>query len=158
MCYVFNFARLEQKKYQQIGSLNTTAIGPDYGLSLTLNLEVDYYMRSGFTDVHGAIVTLQSHSKMPSVLSDHISISTSRVTNIGVSIVNVTRKKSPYTSHCVDHFPKQYQEFAPSRTEYSAPACNSICFNKASMDYCGCIDPLSEETSFQVAITFLTVL
>ena len=75
MCYIFNFARLEEEKQEKIGSLAATNVGPDFGLSLILNLETDYYMGYGLTETHGAVVTLQSHSKMPSILSDHISIS-----------------------------------------------------------------------------------
>ena len=74
------------------------------------------------------------------------------VSNLGVSIVNVTRMADPYSTNCTDHFPLEYQSLVPDKTEYSSLACNSFCFHKMSLELCECIDPLSDFTAFKLKV------
>ena len=70
LCYVFNFVLSDE--LDQIVSSNSD--GPDYGLSLIIDIEKSQYMRKGLSSKEGLIIALASPSEYPNLLSNPLEI------------------------------------------------------------------------------------
>ena len=68
MCYAFN----------DVGSgetpLYSTSEGPDYGLTLVIDVEKSYYMRHGLSPREGISIALSEPSETPNLLTAPIEI------------------------------------------------------------------------------------
>ena len=70
VCYVFNFVT----KQSLNETLKVTADGPDYGLSLMIDIERDFYMRNGLSPTEGVYLVLAAPGDMPNILASPIQI------------------------------------------------------------------------------------
>ena len=70
VCYVFNFV----SKQRLNETLKVTADGPDYGLSLIIDIERDSYMRNGLSPTEGVYLVLAAPGDMPNILASPIQI------------------------------------------------------------------------------------
>ena len=70
VCYVFSFVT----KQSLNETLKVTADGPDYGLSLMIDIERDFYMRNGLSPTEGVHLVLAAPGDMPNILASPIQI------------------------------------------------------------------------------------
>ena len=54
--------------------VSSNSDGPDYGLSLVIDIEKSQYMRRGFSSKEGLIIALASPSEYPNLLSNPLEI------------------------------------------------------------------------------------
>lgn len=69
---MFNFGTTSAQ--DAIGNITSSSDGPDYGLSLTIDIESGYYMRYGMSPSEGVSIILSEQNKLPAVLSRPIKI------------------------------------------------------------------------------------
>ena len=70
MCYIFNYVLNDEHSY--VASSNSD--GPDYGLSLVIDIEKNQYMRRGLSSREGIIIALASKSESPNLLASPLQI------------------------------------------------------------------------------------
>ena len=68
MCYAFNDVSAGETP------LKTTSEGPDYGLTLIIDVEKSYYMRHGLSPREGISIALSEPSETPNLLTAPIEI------------------------------------------------------------------------------------
>ena len=70
MCYSFNLVL----EYEQENVSSSNSDGPDYGLSLVIDIEKSQYMRRGLSSKEGVIISLASKSQSPNLLASPLQI------------------------------------------------------------------------------------
>ena len=70
MCYSFNLVL----EYEQENVSSSNSDGPDYGLSLVIDIEKSQYMRRGMSTKEGVIIALASKSQSPNLLASPLQI------------------------------------------------------------------------------------
>ena len=70
MCYLFNYVL----EYEQENVSSSNSDGPDYGLSLVIDIEKSQYMRRGLSSKEGIIIALASKSESPNLLASPLQI------------------------------------------------------------------------------------
>ena len=70
MCYSFNLVL----EFEQENVSSSNSDGPDYGLSLVIDIEKSQYMRRGMSTKEGVIIALASKSQSPNLLASPLQI------------------------------------------------------------------------------------
>ena len=97
-----------------------------------------YYLRNDLTPTDGIYLLIHNTSESPDLDSKLIRIRPQTLTSIGLSLKNLDRLKSPYTSDCTDTFPA---EFNVSAFTYTETFCKSECRARYIYSTCGCWHP-----------------
>lgn len=116
--------------------------GPTTGLSLTLFLETDEYLK-GITTGYGARISIQKPNTYPFPADRGLFIPASMETDIGLKLVNITRLGGNYgTCEKGDDFMRLYN------ISYTRRACQAFCQITTVIKNCSCFDDYWEEFAF----------
>jgi hypothetical protein len=83
----------------------TRYLGSNYGLRLTLNLNIDKYVGE-FAPRVGARVTVHHPATVPHPETAGFSVMPGSETAVGIRATNVQRMPAPFDSNCSNDFPK----------------------------------------------------
>ena len=156
VCYLHNFEPLNSSKHPDASGSS----GPDYGLNLILDIQIDNYMRYGLSQTSGMILTLNDPNAMPMVLAKPIFLTPNTHAAIKVLKKVMIRQKSPYITDCSDTYPTEYQgEVNFTSVKYINDYCKALCKVNYVQQACGCLDPLLMEAKFfsQIALMNATL-
>ncbi|XP_060580389.1 FMRFamide-activated amiloride-sensitive sodium channel-like [Ruditapes philippinarum] len=124
-----NCYTLDDKKFQSWRS------GPESGIKLTLNLEIDEYVER-FSSGYGVRIVFHEPGTYPMPVEEGLTISAGFETSIGLRAINVTRLGEPY-GHCTvqggEMFRKKYN------LTYSKTACLEFCRIENVIKTCNCL-------------------
>ncbi|KAL3869719.1 hypothetical protein ACJMK2_042368 [Sinanodonta woodiana] len=113
--------------------------GPDQGITLMLNLEVDEYIKSLSTG-YGVRMVIHKSGTYPFPTEEGFTLDPGREINIGLRMVEINRLSEPYNS-CTDG-----QTFWKLHgVHYSVTLCLHLCHTKRTLAACGCLLPDSPD-------------
>ncbi|XP_055930200.1 FMRFamide-activated amiloride-sensitive sodium channel-like isoform X2 [Argiope bruennichi] len=137
-CFTFN------GNYETKGkTLQTPYIGPNSGLELTLNLEVQDY--SPITPSIGARVVIHKSESQPNPEDYGININPGSETSVAIRQTSIYRLPHPYRDKCRNY--EEQDSISPKDQE----DCIRKCMQSANLRRCGCVDPfLPSEQSFDL--------
>ncbi|XP_035211394.1 acid-sensing ion channel 1A-like [Stegodyphus dumicola] len=118
-CYTFNKASRNKT------ALDTSLIGPNGGLELELDLEIDQYIWT--TRVEGARVVIHDPYKEPNPQDEGINVSAGYETAVAISMITFHRLPAPYKDQC-----RRYE------LEDDQRKCHSNCFYSNLYSSCSC--------------------
>ena len=101
----------------------------------------DFYMQNGLTalsDEIGVSVTIEETRLMPSLLSDCIGMAPGYAYDVQLSMTEISRIESPYTSKCRDDYPEKCRHYGA----YSMSRCTQGCIKYQMSRACNCTDAL----------------
>lgn len=118
-CFTFNAANESRPP------LKTSYVGPNSGLELELNIEVEKY--AYFTSSVGARVEIHDPYHIPNIAEDGFNVSPGFETSIVLSKIQMLRLKAPYKDQCKDYALGE-----------SMKTCQIKCFNEYFSNNCSC--------------------
>ena len=144
-CYTFNSGLNEADAFG--GERVASMTGPNFGLSLVLNIEQHKYMANGQTKQAGARLVVHDEDVRPLTDESGIDLHPNTLTRIPVHEIAITRMPEPYVSNCTDHWDlTNYTDFVPFEKEvglnYSLALCSRVCLQDAIQTDCECFHPL----------------
>ncbi|KAK2176081.1 hypothetical protein NP493_686g01016 [Ridgeia piscesae] len=135
-CYIFN-SEWNQTQTPRVQELT----GTRYGLTLTLNIGQDDYMKD-IESSAGARIVVHPRGRMPFPKDEGVLAAPGQMSIIGIRQFNVFRLPEPY-GNCTDTTERNirrsvFEEVYPVR--YSIAACYATCYQSYVIDRCGCAD------------------
>ncbi|GIX91890.1 FMRFamide-activated amiloride-sensitive sodium channel [Caerostris darwini] len=128
--------------------LQTSYIGPNSGLELTLNLEVPDY--SPITPSVGARVVINKADSQPNPEDHGINISPGFETSVALKQTSIHRLPHPYRDKCRS-YEEQSLDYSKDQEvvadELSDLDCIRNCMQKVNLHRCGCVDPFLPVTN-----------
>lgn len=130
--------------------------GPDHGLELVINLEVNEYLPG--TSQVGALVMLHSPDDFGISAGEGILVAPECATYIGMKMMRITRLPAPYPEQCIDVWPAGLQRKSMLNASYSQQACIKICLQRTIQTRCNCQSAFLEQvelndTEFRICDT-----
>lgn len=135
-CYTFN------KNTRNISKPRTVKkIGPENGLELVLNIELDSY--ADITSSEGIKVIIHNPQEDPNPTESGINIVSGHESHLSMVKTSFHRLPPPYRDSCRNY---------PSGGQLS---CIRECMQRASMKVCGCVDPFMPDHQKMVLCNLL---
>eukprot|EP00057_Strongylocentrotus_purpuratus_P023572 XP_011678046.1 PREDICTED: amiloride-sensitive sodium channel subunit gamma-2 isoform X2 [Strongylocentrotus purpuratus] len=131
-CYTFNSGQTGKP-------LEVSTVGPLYGLSLELYIQQSEYI-SDLQPSAGLRLLVHDQNEMPFPEDRGINLAPGAHTSVGLSLVYLERKESPYTNCSLEFKPGNVFKEQFDHLEYSRSACEKHCFFTEVMKVCGCAD------------------
>ena len=130
--------------------------GPDHGLELVINLEVNEYLPG--TSQVGALVLLHSPDDFGISAGEGIMVAPECATYIGLKMMRISRLPAPYPEQCIDVWPVGLQRKSMLNASYSQQACIKICLQRTIQTRCNCQSAFLEQvelnnTEFRICDT-----
>lgn len=135
-CFIFNSG------WGNVTVENSHKPGPQYGLTLVLNVEQDDYI-GDLAESAGVRIVVHSQDKMPFPEDEGVSVSPGQLTSLGLSMVKLERKGGRF-GDCIDsknlnEDKNVYEEHF--NVKYSTTACYKTCLQTWIIKRCQCADP-----------------
>ncbi|XP_045177052.2 amiloride-sensitive sodium channel subunit beta-like [Mercenaria mercenaria] len=110
-----------------------TRTGPDHGIKLRLNLEVDEYIKN-YASGYGVRLVFHEPGTFAMPAEEGLTLSPGHETMIGLRVVNITRLPYPF-GNCTDGeaFRQRYN------ISYSVAACMEFCRIEMTVEQCDCV-------------------
>ncbi|XP_076335155.1 epithelial sodium channel subunit alpha-like isoform X1 [Tachypleus tridentatus] len=134
-CYTFNYQNDSDEP------LMTQSIGPNSGLSLELDLEVDEY--TVLSPSLGFRVVIHPPQTPANPEEDGYDISPGFESSFALKQTTITRLPSPFNDNCHSYGKKSHKSDLPNIkfTSGSQESCIKKCLHLESLRRCGCTDP-----------------